>query len=150
MAAKILITGGSGFIGRNLAEQLRAQYDVLAPSRQELDLHSDTAVRDYLAAHRFDVVIHAATGRSNRKITAAIDTDMPAGVALTTTVAAPSGSGVSAGAKTLSETAQDVVTGISLLNETGIPMSYSLSATSAAGTLTGSRTVTYTILGEDI
>lgn len=69
MPQKILITGGSGFIGRNLAEILRSRYEILAPSRQELDLLNETAVRDYLAQHRFDSVIHSATARSNRHIT---------------------------------------------------------------------------------
>ncbi len=66
---KVLITGGSGFIGRNLAERLSGQYQVTAPARRELDLLDPAAVRDYLAGQRFDVVIHSATGRSNRKET---------------------------------------------------------------------------------
>lgn len=70
MSKKILITGGSGFIGRNLAELFGARYEVSAPGRQELDLVSEIAVREYLTEHRFDVVIHAATGRSNRKAVA--------------------------------------------------------------------------------
>jgi UDP-glucose 4-epimerase len=67
---KVLITGGSGFIGRNLAESLAGLYQVGAPARSELDLLNDAFVRDYLASNRFDVVLHAATGRSNRKTTA--------------------------------------------------------------------------------
>ena len=63
---KLLITGGSGFVGRNLAEQYAGRHEVLAPSRSQLDLLDAVAVRDYLQAHRFDVVIHAATERSNR------------------------------------------------------------------------------------
>ena len=63
---RILITGGSGFIGKNLAEQFASRYDVLAPSSAELDLLNDQAVREYLSAHRFDVIVHAATTRSNR------------------------------------------------------------------------------------
>lgn len=63
---KILITGGSGFIGRNLAEQYAGRHAVLAPGRGELDLLDAVAVRHYLASHRFDAVIHAATERSNR------------------------------------------------------------------------------------
>lgn len=70
MPRKILITGGSGFIGRNLAELLADRYEVHAPPRAELDLTSETAVRDYLAAYKFDAVVHSATGRSNRKTTA--------------------------------------------------------------------------------
>ena len=70
MPLKLLVTGASGFIGKNLAELFAGKYLVSAPTRAELDLTSATAVQDYLAAHRFDVVIHSATGRSNRKSTA--------------------------------------------------------------------------------
>jgi nucleoside-diphosphate-sugar epimerase len=67
---KLLITGGSGFIGRNLAEQYSGRHEVLAPSRSQLDLLDAVAVRDYLETHRFDVVIHAAADRSNRGVAA--------------------------------------------------------------------------------
>ena len=70
---RLLITGGAGFIGRNLAEQLASSYQVLAPSSAELDLLSEQAVREYLGAHRFDVVVHAATTRSNRRLPAPPD-----------------------------------------------------------------------------
>jgi len=70
---RLLITGGSGFIGRNLAEQLASTYEVLAPSSAELDLLNEQAVRDYLDAHRFDVIVHAATTRSNRRLAAPPD-----------------------------------------------------------------------------
>ncbi len=65
---RILITGGSGFIGKNLAEQLASTYEVLAPSSTELDLLKEQAVREYLSAHSFDVIVHAATTRSNRRL----------------------------------------------------------------------------------
>lgn len=85
------------------------------------------------------------TNESTRKITAAIDLAMPAGVTLTTTLAAPTGA-TSAGAVTLGTVAADAVTGITKLNESGKTITYSLSATSAAGVVTStSRTVTYTI-----
>ena len=63
---KILITGGGGFIGRNLALQFASPFVVAAPNRTELDLLDADAVREYLARHRFDAVIHAASERSNR------------------------------------------------------------------------------------
>lgn len=65
---KILVTGGSGFIGKNLAEQYASRFDVAAPGRAELDLLDTGAVRDYLEQRRFDIVIHAATERSTRKL----------------------------------------------------------------------------------
>ncbi len=70
---RILITGGSGFIGRNLAEQLAFTYQVLAPSSAELDLLNAQAVREYLSAHSFDVIVHAAAARSNRRVAAPPD-----------------------------------------------------------------------------
>jgi GDP-L-fucose synthase len=63
---KILITGGSGFIGRNLVAQYGARHQVLAPARAALDLLDAASVAAYLELHRFDAVIHAATDRSNR------------------------------------------------------------------------------------
>jgi GDP-L-fucose synthase len=62
----ILVTGGSGFIGRNLAEQLADDYAVLAPSRAEFDLLNDDQVRDYMRANRVDVVVHSATKPGHR------------------------------------------------------------------------------------
>jgi UDP-glucose 4-epimerase len=70
---RILITGASGFIGRNLAEQYAKHYEVLAPTSAELDLLKEQATRDYLSTHHVDVVIHAATTRSNRRLTAPPD-----------------------------------------------------------------------------
>jgi len=70
---RILITGGSGFIGRNLAEELSSDYEVLAPSSAELDLLREQEVRDYLRSHRCDVIVHAATTRSNRRMAASSD-----------------------------------------------------------------------------
>ena len=63
---RILITGGSGFIGRNLAQQLGEKHSVAAPGRRELDLLDAGAVREFVGRGGFDVVIHAAGERSNR------------------------------------------------------------------------------------
>lgn len=57
---RILITGASGFVGRNLKESLSGRYTIFAPSHQELDLLNSQQVERYIAEHRIDVVIHAA------------------------------------------------------------------------------------------
>ncbi|MBB4635439.1 hypothetical protein [Longimicrobium terrae] len=85
------------------------------------------------------------TNETDRKITAEIDSDMPSGVTLSVSLAAPSGA-TSAGAVTLSSTAVDVVTGVSTVNQSGLNITYGLSATVSAGVVSaGNRTVTYTI-----
>lgn len=63
---KILITGASGFIGRNLAETLQGTYEVMAPNRTELNLLDQEAVEIYLKRNKFDIVIHAANTNNTR------------------------------------------------------------------------------------
>jgi hypothetical protein len=85
------------------------------------------------------------TNETGRKITAEIDEAMPSGVTLTVALAAPTDAS-SAGVVTLGTVAQDAVTGISTLNESGKAITYGLSATSAAGVQSSdTRTVTFTI-----
>lgn len=62
----IMLTGGRGFIGRNLHEQMQRRYGILAPRRQELDLMDADAVKRYLELHRVDAVIHCATTPGHR------------------------------------------------------------------------------------
>lgn len=58
---KILITGSSGFIGRNLTEYMQNEgYSISAPSHTTLDLTDEDSVSEYLKTEQFDVVIHAA------------------------------------------------------------------------------------------
>ena len=46
---------------------------MLAPSSAELDLLKERDVREYLTAHSFDVIVHTATTRSNRRLAAPSD-----------------------------------------------------------------------------
>jgi hypothetical protein len=87
------------------------------------------------------------TNQSNAKISASIGSDMPAGLTLAVDLTAPTG-GSSAGAQALSTVAVDLVTGITKLAQGAIPLTYSLSATPAAGVVASqTRIVTYTITG---
>ena len=57
---RILITGASGFIGRNIAEQLAGSFNLEAPIRAKLDLLDSAAVKAYLKEKQFDAVVHCA------------------------------------------------------------------------------------------
>lgn len=57
---KILLTGGSGFIGRNVLEILGEKYQFLAPTSKKLDLKNREAVTEYLEKNQPDIIIHAA------------------------------------------------------------------------------------------
>lgn len=57
---RILITGGSGFVGRNLREALAGRYEIFAPSHRELELLDYEALERYVLGHRIDVIIHGA------------------------------------------------------------------------------------------
>jgi len=86
------------------------------------------------------------TNGTNKRITAIIDTAMPAHVTLKVGVTAPSGSGISQGYVTLTTSASNVVTGISHVADSNPTITYKLSATVQAGMLsTDTRTVTFTL-----
>lgn len=64
---KILLTGGSGFIGKNILESpLCGQYDITAPGHGELDLTDTESVDAFFRGKEFDAVLHAATKPGHR------------------------------------------------------------------------------------
>lgn len=57
----VFITGGRGFIGRNLGESLeQSGYQVLAPSSNELNLLDEKAVDAFMRRQPVDIIVHAA------------------------------------------------------------------------------------------
>jgi len=57
----VLLTGGSGFLGKNIMEQLGGKCAISAPGSRELDLTNAEAVESFLKQNHFDVVVHAAS-----------------------------------------------------------------------------------------
>lgn len=58
---KILLTGAGGMVGQNLLEHPEInKFEILAPSRTELDLRNSSSVAAFIERYRPDMVIHAA------------------------------------------------------------------------------------------
>lgn len=60
MIKNILITGGDGFIGKNLKEYLGKKYNIFAPKHIELELTNFGAVKEFFETHQIDLVVHCA------------------------------------------------------------------------------------------
>ncbi|MCE5286502.1 MAG: GDP-L-fucose synthase [Pelosinus sp.] len=58
---RVLLTGGSGMVGRNILEhQEISDFEVLAPTHAELNLFNYTALEEYIKKVEPDMIIHAA------------------------------------------------------------------------------------------
>lgn len=57
---KILLTGHTGFVGRSILPYLQERYDVLYPTRHELNLLKPDDVEQYVQDHSVDVIFHSA------------------------------------------------------------------------------------------
>jgi dTDP-4-dehydrorhamnose reductase len=65
---KILITGGNGYIAKNINNTLWDRYHILAPGRNELDLTDTKSVNNFFEGKVFDCVIHTAVKGGSRLI----------------------------------------------------------------------------------
>lgn len=58
---KLFLTGSSGLLGRHIRRACaKSHIDVLAPTRQQLNLHDTTSVAQSVADYQPDVVVHCA------------------------------------------------------------------------------------------
>lgn len=57
---KVLFTGGTGLVGRNVLPILRKYHEVVAPTRQELNLKDTKEIEAYIKKGAFDIIIHSA------------------------------------------------------------------------------------------
>ena len=61
---RLLVTGASGFIGSSVMGELQQNYEVVSPTRQEIDLLRDPIALDLLVKERgIDTVLHLASPR---------------------------------------------------------------------------------------
>ena len=66
---RIFLSGRTGFIARNILEQLNSKYDFVSPSHKELDLLDFSAVeRFFKKNNHFDFALHSAIVGGNRKV----------------------------------------------------------------------------------
>lgn len=56
----LLITGANGMVGKSLVPKAATVYNVLTPSRKELNLLQPAEVDRYLQIHKPDIIVHAA------------------------------------------------------------------------------------------
>jgi hypothetical protein len=100
-------------------------------------------------ANDTDSTTYAITNNAGaKKLVGKLNTAMPANTTLSLQVAAPTGA-ASAGAVTLTNSNQDLVTGIGAVNESGVSIVFTLSATVNAQLVNaGTKTLTLTLVDE--
>jgi hypothetical protein len=142
---------GTAFAGNTA--QITIYYSVQAIDEINIDGSSVTLTVSGAAAGQSPATATAATtydittngGSDSKKLTAAIDTDMPADATLILDVTGPA-NGISEGPCTITSSPADVVTMIGSVAQSDIAMDFQLSAAPAAGAVSsGSRTLTLTL-----
>lgn len=57
---RVLLTGGTGFVGRNIKPYLSTVCELYSPKRNELNLLEEEAVRDYIIRNDIEIVLNFA------------------------------------------------------------------------------------------
>lgn len=57
---RILVTGATGFVGRNVCPYLKNKYEAFCPNRKELNLLDAKEVRNYICENKIETVINLA------------------------------------------------------------------------------------------
>ena len=87
-----------------------------------------------------------STNEENKKISASLDSAMPAGCCLEVNLSPPTGAR-STGSQTLSSTPVDLIIELSRVSQSGLPMIYNFNVDMTAGTMNNTtRIVTYTLI----
>ena len=60
MKIKILFTGGTGLVGKNVIPILEKKYDIYAPRRSELNLMNKQEIENFVQKNKIDIIIHSA------------------------------------------------------------------------------------------
>src|SRR6266568_665943 len=63
----VLLLGGTGFVGKNILEQLSSKYRLIAPTHKELDLLNEADVRAFFSKTKPDIIIYAVNLGGTRK-----------------------------------------------------------------------------------
>lgn len=63
----ILITGGNGFIGKNLVEAYKNKYRILAPDSKKIDITNFKELKKFINKNHVEIIIHAATYTNKRR-----------------------------------------------------------------------------------
>jgi len=74
---RILLTGGSRGIGKAIYDELKSDYEVMIPTRDELDLTSFVSIENYFKENRdFDILINNAGINIIKEIESILDEDI--------------------------------------------------------------------------
>ena len=113
-----------------------------------LTINSVNAVGGGLAAANDSTTYSVVNASGTKALLGRLNVDMPSHTSLGLSLAAPTGA-VSTGLVQLSSSDQSLVTGIGIVNESGLEMTFTLSASVEASLVnSGTRTLTLTLVDE--